>query len=90
MIASLAGKTTLAAIGISFLANLTVSKGLAYIFGVGGVSYGLGERYVRRKTVRRTGGRIKELEARIDPKRSSSNLTEAGEAPSPEHDGDES
>jgi hypothetical protein len=80
-IESLAGKATLASIGINFLGNLTISQSLAYIFGVGGISYGLGERWLRKKTTKRLGGRVPELEAKIDRRRTSSNLTDRGETP---------
>jgi hypothetical protein len=89
MVLALSGKTTFASIVISFIGNLTVSKALAYIFGGGGVLYGLGERHVRRKAVKRHGNRIKHLESLIDPNRSSSNLTETGETPPEDHGDDD-
>jgi hypothetical protein len=76
---SLAGQVTLAQIGINFLGNLTVSQSLAYIFGAGGVVYGYGERKLRQRTIRRLGPKRKELEVSIDPKRTSSKLTDKGE-----------
>ena len=76
---TLAGHVTLASIGISFLGNLTVSQSLAYIFGAGGVIYGLGERQLRKRAIKRLGPKREALEASIDPKRTSSKLTEKGE-----------
>lgn len=78
-ISALAGKATLASIGVEFLGNLTISQTLAYVLGAGGVLYGIGERGLRRRTVKRLGPQRKALEASIDPKRTSSNLTEKGE-----------
>lgn len=78
-ISALGGQVTLASIGISFLGNLTVSQSLAYIFGAGGVIYGLGERQLRKRTIKRLGPKREALEASIDPKRTSSKLTEKGE-----------
>ena len=78
-IEALSGKTTMAAIGVNFLGNLTVSQSLAYILGGGGLLYGLGERRLRKRLVKRIGGRTRQLEAAIDPRRTSSNLTERGE-----------
>ena len=80
----LAGKTTVASVLLNFLGSLTVSKTLAYLFGGTGVVYGIAERQVRRKTIKRIGGRIKLLEMMIDPDRSSSGLTDKGDpAPPP-------
>jgi hypothetical protein len=78
-IASLAGKETFAKILVSFVANMTISKWLAYAFGGGGVLYGVKERRLRRNTARRLApGRI-QYEEGLDPLRSSSGLTQTGE-----------
>lgn len=78
---ALAGQTTAANIGIKFLADVRVSEALAWIFGVVGSGYGFGERRLRRSTVERLQSRIRTLENKIDPKRSSSNLTPKGDTP---------
>jgi hypothetical protein len=78
-IEALSGKATLASVGISFLGNLTVSQSLAYILGGGGLIYGMAEHGLRKRLVKRIGGRTRTLEAAIDPRRTSSNLTEIGE-----------
>ena len=80
-VASLAGKSTVSDIGIKFLGNLRVSEGLAGLFGGGGTVYGLAQRKLRRDTIERLQGRIKELEREHDPNRSSSNLTIRGTTP---------
>ena len=76
---ALAGKTTIANIFLKAIGNLTVSQSLAYILGAGGVAYGVGERKVRQKTIQRLQDRNQELEKRIDPHRTSSELTRRGE-----------
>lgn len=78
-IASLAGQTTLASIGITFIGNLTVSETVAWILAASGTIYGLNERRVRKNTVARLQPRITSLEKRLDPDRSSSTLTLRGD-----------
>ena len=78
-IASLAGQNTLADIGINLLSNIKVSVALAGAAGVGGLIYGERQRKLRKNTVERLQGRIRELETEIDPNRSSSNLTHRGD-----------
>jgi hypothetical protein len=75
----LAGRTTSASIVMTFLASVTVSKALAYILGTSGIVYGVGERKLRQRTVKRLQSRITKLEAAKDPKRTSSKLTPKGE-----------
>lgn len=75
----LAGKITSANILVSFLGNLTVSKWVAYIVGGGCLIYGIRERKLRRSTVKRLQARNQKFEAALDPKRTSSFLTERGE-----------
>lgn len=76
---SLAGKTTLADVGISFLGNLEVSITIAWVFGFCGIAYGVWQRKLRRDTVEVLQTRNIELERRIDPGRTSSSLTERGD-----------
>lgn len=78
-IASLAGQNTLADIGINFLSNIKVSGALAGATGVGGLIYGERQRKLRKNTIERLQGRIRELETEIDPNRSTSNLTHRGD-----------
>lgn len=75
----LAGETTTANIGIRFLADVRVSDAVAWLFGAGGVMYGLRQRRLRRSTVERLSGRITQLEKGIDSRRTSSHLTPRGE-----------
>jgi hypothetical protein len=78
MVAQLAGKTTLANVGVRVLADIKVSQVLAYMFGAGGLGYGVLERKLRHKKVAHMEGHIKTLEAAFDPSRSSSGLTRKG------------
>jgi hypothetical protein len=75
---ALAGKQTLANIGLSFLGDIRVSDAVAYIFGAAGAGYGIAERTVRRRTIARLAEENKALEKLADPQRSSSNLTKRG------------
>ena len=77
-VVSLAGQYTFAQIGASFLGDFKISDGLAYVFGGGGVAYGLRHRKLRGDNVERMAGRIAEMEKLLDPKRSSSRLTPRG------------
>ncbi len=76
---ALAGKYTFADIGISLLGDVNISVTLAWIFGVGGVFYGMRQRKVRKDTVERLQGRIQSLETQIDHKRTTSQLTPRGD-----------
>ncbi len=78
-IAVLAGKTTLANIGISFLGNVKISEAVAWLFGVSGVAFGYKQRQLRRKTVEHLQTRNIEIEQQIDPNRTSSTLTPRGD-----------
>ena len=78
-IESLAGQNTLADIGINFLSNIKVSVALAGAAGAGGLIYGERQRKLRKNTVERLQGRIRELETKIDPNRSTSDLTHRGD-----------
>ena len=77
-IAALAGKQTLAQIGIAFLGDIKISDAVAYIFGAAGAGYGIAERNLRRKTIARLADEGRRLEQTLDPRRSSSNLTRRG------------
>lgn len=73
----LAGKTTLANIALSFAQNN--SDQLQYfVWGIL-ILWALAERWLRRQKTRFLHRRILDCEKRLDPDRSSSHLTEAGE-----------
>jgi hypothetical protein len=77
-IAALAGHQTFADIFIRLLANLKVSDGILYLLTGGSIAYGVGQRHLRRKHIKRIVATKNKLESKLDPKRTSSNLTETG------------
>ena len=79
----LAGQNTWAEITVNFLGNIKVSQIIAWIFGGGAIIYGKNQKKLRRDTVEFFEGRVRSLEAQIDPNRSSSDLTQRGDT-SPE------
>ena len=76
-----AGKSTMADVALRLVADLQIDRAAAYIFGGGGVAYGLQQRRLLRRNIARLTPRAKELETRIDPDRSSSGLTATGTTP---------
>lgn len=74
-----AGKTSEANVIVSFLGKMEISNALAWIFGVSGVAFGYKQRNLKGETVERLQSRIKELERKFDPRRTSSQLTTTGE-----------
>jgi hypothetical protein len=77
-VVALAGRQTLAHIGLSFMGDIKVSDAVAYIFGAAGAGYGIAERTLRRKNIARLAEENRTLEKIADPLRSSSNLTRRG------------
>jgi hypothetical protein len=79
IVVALAGKITLADIGIKVFGNFAVSEALAWVLGIGSASYGLFQNKLRKDVVQRLQGRIQQLERQRDPRRSSSELTPRGD-----------
>ncbi len=77
-VVALSGKETFASLGMSIFGNVKVSDGILYVLTGGSILYGLGERGLRRKTIRRLTPRSIELEKRLNPARTSSGLTKKG------------
>ena len=77
-VSSLAGQYTFAQIGIRFLGDFRISEGLAYLFGAGGIFYGIQRHRLQQDIVERTAKRIADLEKLLDQQRSSSRLTPRG------------
>lgn len=77
-VTALAGKHTIADIGLKMIVNMQIGEAVAYIFGAGGIGYGIVERRLRRNTIERLGTRNRNLETLIDPARTSSGLTTRG------------
>ena len=78
-VATLAGRYTFAQIGVSFLGDFKLSEAFAYLFGTGGVAYGLRQRKLRENNIERMAARLSAYETVQDPKRSSSRLTPRGQ-----------
>lgn len=78
-IESLSGRTTVADVGIKFIADMKFSEVFAYLFGGGGMLYGLKQRQFARRKTEYLATRNTELEKRIDPNRTSSTLPPTGE-----------
>jgi hypothetical protein len=76
---ALAGKVTLADFALRVFGNVTVNKAFCALFGSGGILYGVGQRQLRRRAVKRLGKNLSTLEGKIDSGRSSSGLTDTGE-----------
>lgn len=77
-ISALAGKDTSANLVLDILASASFSVSVSIVFGVGGVAYGLSQRSLRIRNILRLSGRVAELEAQIDPGRSSSGIASDG------------
>jgi|SRR5208282_2641212 len=77
-VSALAGQTTLAKLGLAVAGNVNVNQAFAWLLSALFGGYGLNERRLRRKTVKRLGTENSELAKLIDPKRSSSHLTVKG------------
>lgn len=75
---SLSGKNTISNIAVSLITDLKINQYLAYALGFGGTSYGLAQRNLRRKTIKRLQSKIVSMEKAADPGRSSSKLTSDG------------
>lgn len=73
-----AGKTTEANLSFSLLARVQADRWVAYIFGAGGVTYGLFERNLRQSNIKRMSKLNSALEQKLDPNRTSSGLTPTG------------
>jgi hypothetical protein len=74
----LAGKYTFAQIGVKFLADFKISDAVYIALSGGSIIYGLEQRRLRRKSIERITPRNKELELKIDARRSSSGLSPRG------------
>jgi hypothetical protein len=77
-IAVLSGHSTFADVAVRFLANLKVSDSILYLLTGGSIIYGVGQRHLRRRHIRRVVPAKNRLEMLLDPNRSSSGLTPKG------------
>src|SRR5438128_2329756 len=72
----LAGETTKLALELSVLADVKFT--LTFALAGAATTWAVAERIIRHRKVEQMQGRIKELETRLDPNRSSSGLTPKG------------
>ena len=81
-IQAFAGKTTTADLIIGFFTGGSgVTITISATLNLGLLTWGLGERRLRRQVIRQSTERTRELELRLDPNRSSSGLTPDGRTP---------
>jgi hypothetical protein len=73
---SVAGKTTAFSVGLSLLWDIRLV--LAFSIAGPAILWATAERWLRHRKVEYMQGRIRELESKIDPKRSTSGLTTKG------------
>lgn len=78
-IESLAGEATSSNIVLSLITDFKANQFFPYLFGGAAGAYGLAQQREKKKTVFRLHSRVKELETKIDPTRTSSGLTETGD-----------
>lgn len=76
---SLAGKTTTTDIALKAITDLKLDRGILYLLTGGTTLWAIGERRLRKKTIKDMAAHTKKLEELIDPNRTSSNLTETGD-----------
>lgn len=74
------GETTIN-VALKLLGDFKANEWLAYIFGGGGILYGMSQRKLRKDTVERLQERNARLESILDPNRTSSELTPRGDSP---------
>lgn len=77
-VSALAGDVTVATIAIDFLTSFKVNTTVSVTLAGGGVLYGYRERRLRQRTIARLQGHIRRLERKVNPERTSSNLTPQG------------
>jgi hypothetical protein len=77
-VGTLAGRATVADLRTTFLGNVKINEAVAWVLVALFGAYGLNERRLRRKHIERTAPTIHELEAQIDPNRTSSRLSQRG------------
>jgi len=73
-----AGQSTLANVAISVMTDVRIEAFISYAVGGSGVLYGLRQRQLRQRNIKRLTARILVLERQKDPYRSSSGLTPRG------------
>jgi hypothetical protein len=81
-VAMLAGRETVAQFGLFLVADLKATKAFSHVvswaLGAGGTAYGVRERNLRRKSIKRITEHTIAIEKKLDPERSTSHLTDRG------------
>lgn len=77
----LAGKETFGAFWIGLLADIKPDEIMAWLTALIGWMFGINSQRLRRNTTERLSSRIRELEQRVDPNRTTSGLTPRGQTP---------
>ena len=78
---TLAGRSTLAQFVVQVLGNVSANRGVVALVTGSGWVYGLAQRALRRKHIKRITNQKNALERKIDPNRTSSLLPEDGTTP---------
>ena len=76
---AIAGQSTVMNVMVNLIANKWFAIVTSLLLNVGCVSYGKHQNKLRKDTIERYEKRIRELEAKIDPRRTSSQLTPRGD-----------
>jgi hypothetical protein len=76
---ALAGKQTFADVGFRILGNVQISHNICYLVATGGILYGVGQRTMRRRHIKRVDSLKNNYERMLDPRRTSSGLTHTGQ-----------
>ena len=74
----LARKQTDASLVVKMMLGLSADRWIAYAVGVAGTAFGLKERRLKRRDIKRLSRRTNDLESRLDPNRTSSELLPDG------------
>ena len=75
----LAGKSTQMDMVVKAVTDLKADQAFAYLFGIGGVGWGIAERKFRKRKTAALASRAAKAEKMLDSKRSSSGLPSSGE-----------
>jgi hypothetical protein len=78
IVRDLARKQTDASLVVKMMLGLSADRWIAYAVGVAGTAFGLKERRLKRRDIKRLSRRTNDLESRLDPNRTSSELLPDG------------
>jgi hypothetical protein len=78
IVRDLAGKQTDASLVVKMMLGLSADRWIAYAVGAAGTAFGWNERRLKRRDIKRLSRRTTDLESRLDPDRTSSELLPDG------------